>query len=94
MFLTHECLIQLYEVSCAELDYLVNKAKEDSRIVGARMMGAGFGGCTINIVDKTAINAICSEFSEAYKNEFGIELKTYPVELSGGTSAINLYEHV
>ena len=94
MFLTHEGLSQLYEVSCAELDYLVNKAKEDSRIVGARMMGGGFGGCTINIVDKSAINAIRSEFSEAYKNEFVIELKTYPVELSGGTSAIKLYEHV
>ena len=94
MFLTHDGLSQLYEVSCAELDYLVNKAKEDNRIVGARMMGGGFGGCTINIVHKTAIDAICGEFSEAYEMEFGIELKTYPVELAGGTSAIKLYEHV
>ena len=57
-------------------------------------MGGGFGGCTINIVHQNAIDEISRELSEAYKIEFGLELKTYPVQLSGGTSAIKLYEHV
>lgn len=94
MFLTHEGLSLLYEVSCPELDWLVAKAKPDNRVMGARMMGGGFGGCTINIVHQNAIDEICREFSEAYKIEFGIELKTYPVQLSGGTSKIKLYEYV
>ncbi|WP_276500992.1 galactokinase [Terrimonas pollutisoli] len=94
MFLTHEGLSQLYEVSCPELDWLVTKAKTDKRILGARMMGGGFGGCTINIVHQTAIDEISSDFGEAYKNKFGIALKTYPVQLSGGTSKIKLYEYV
>ena len=94
MFLTHEGLSQLYEVSCSELDWLVAKAKTDKRILGARMMGGGFGGCTINIVHQNAIDEISRELSEAYKIEFGIELKTYPVQLSGGTSKIKLYEYV
>lgn len=94
MFLTHEGLSLLYEVSCPELDWLVAKAKTDNRVMGARMMGGGFGGCTINIVHQTAIDEISGYFGKAYKSEFGIEFKTYPVQLSGGTSKIKLYEYV
>ena len=94
MFLTHEGLSHLYEVSCPELDWLVAKAETDKRILGARMMGGGFGGCTINIIHMDAIDKISTGFSEAYKMKFGTDLKTYPVQLSDGTSEIKLPEYV
>jgi galactokinase len=50
MYATHEGLSKLYEVSCSELDFLVNQTKDNPHVLGARMMGGGFGGCTINIV--------------------------------------------
>src|SRR3954447_25406181 len=52
MFQTHEGLSKLYEVSCAELDFLVEQAKAQSSIIGSRVMGGGFGGCTINLIRK------------------------------------------
>ena len=50
MYATHEGLSKLYEVSCEELDFLVEQASKYPAVIGARMMGGGFGGCTINIV--------------------------------------------
>jgi galactokinase len=50
MFETHDGLSRLYEVSCEELDFLVTSAKKYQEVLGARMMGGGFGGCTINIL--------------------------------------------
>ena len=55
MFETHEGLSKLYEVSCAELDFLVEQAKKYPAVIGARLMGGGFGGCTINIVAEDGI---------------------------------------
>ncbi|NJO24844.1 MAG: galactokinase [Bacteroidia bacterium] len=52
MFETHEGLSKLYKVSCPELDFLVEKARQNKMIAGARLMGGGFGGCTINIIHK------------------------------------------
>src|SRR5690606_11835843 len=50
MFETHDELSHLYEVSCKELDFLVGEARSFGGVLGARMMGGGFGGCTINLV--------------------------------------------
>ena len=52
LFASHDGLQNLYEVSCAELDFLVEKAKEHPDVIGSRMMGGGFGGCTLNLVKK------------------------------------------
>ena len=57
MYQTHEGLSKLYEVSCAELDFLVDQAKEQSSIIGSRVMGGGFGGCTINLMHKKRLVA-------------------------------------
>ena len=50
MFETHDGLSRDYEVSCPELDFLVDQVRDDDDVIGARMMGGGFGGCTINLV--------------------------------------------
>jgi galactokinase len=86
MFETHEGLSKDYEVSCAELDYLVDLAKAENDIVGSRLMGGGFGGCAITLVKKGSETAIKDKFTKLYANQFGIELKIYDVKISNGTS--------
>lgn len=74
-----------FKISCKELDFLVEKAKENKNVLGARMMGGGFGGCTINIVKKEAIEAYTKNVSNQYLSEFGFECSIYFVKLSEGT---------
>ncbi|MGM8361055.1 galactokinase [Flavobacterium sp. ARAG 55.4] len=86
MFATHEGLSKDYEVSCEELDLLVDLAKEETAVIGSRLMGGGFGGCTINLVKKGQEQQIKDKFSKLYNDSFGIELKIYDVKVSNGTS--------
>lgn len=88
MFQTHEGLSKAYEVSCEELDFLVDSVKNFEGVLGARMMGGGFGGCTINIVKNEVIDALIARISEAYQEKFGLKLDAYVVETSDGTSQI------
>ncbi|MEG2100521.1 MAG: galactokinase [Flavobacterium sp.] len=88
LFETHHGLSQEYEVSCAELDMLVDTAKADNAIIGSRLMGGGFGGCTINLIKKGHENEVKSKFSNLYLNTFGIELKFYDVKISNGTTLL------
>jgi galactokinase len=86
MFETHEGLSVDYEVSCDELDFLVNTVKEEKSVIGSRLMGGGFGGCTINLIQKGNEEAIKSKLSKLYLEAFGIELKIYDVTIGNGTS--------
>lgn len=86
MFETHDGLSKDYEVSCAELDYLVDLAKAEEDVIGSRLMGGGFGGCTITLVKKGRENAIKEKFTKLYADRFNIELKIYDVKVSNGTS--------
>ena len=86
MFETHDGLSKDYEVSCAELDYLVDIAKAEEDVIGSRLMGGGFGGCTITLVKKGSENAIKEKFTKLYADQFNIELKIYDVKISNGTS--------
>ncbi|WP_432221069.1 galactokinase [Flavobacterium sp. TMP13] len=86
LFDTHEGLSKDYEVSCAELDALVGYAKDDASVIGSRLMGGGFGGCTINLIKKGQEEAVKEKFAALYDKEFGIELKAYDVKISEGTS--------
>ncbi len=86
MFETHEGLSVDYEVSCDELDFLVNTVKAEKAVIGSRLMGGGFGGCTINLIKKGEEEAIKSKLSKLYLDAFGIELKIYDVKISDGTS--------
>lgn len=89
MFQTHKGLSEMYEVSCPELDYLVNCATQYKDVIGARMMGGGFGGCTINLVRKEGVANFIERVSEAYMKAFGIIPEVYPVRISEGTSLVD-----
>lgn len=89
LFESHNGLQNQYKVSCEELDFLVDQAKMHPDVLGARMMGGGFGGCTINLVLKEKSNDFTSEASKAYKNKFNKDCSVYFVELSNGTGIIS-----
>jgi galactokinase len=89
LYQSHNGLSTKYRVSCLELDYLVEMAKKSTAVIGARMMGGGFGGCTINLVLKSKISDFVTEVSENYKDTFHKECSVYQVVLSDGTSIIN-----
>lgn len=89
MFQTHEGLSKLYEVSCDELDFLVDEAKKYTSIIGSRLMGGGFGGCTINLVEKEQTESTVQAITSAYHKKFGVEAEVYIVATSDGTYEIN-----
>lgn len=88
LFASHKGLTDLYEVSCPELDFLVNLAKNDSSVAGSRMMGGGFGGCTINLIRKDAIEGFISKTEKEYQNKFGISISTFAVNITDGIHLI------
>ena len=69
---THNGLKNLYELSCQELDYLVELTKPIKEVYGARMMGGGFGGCTLNLVKKKAVENVVKQVSDTYNKHFGV----------------------
>ncbi|MBO4670835.1 MAG: galactokinase [Bacteroidales bacterium] len=83
MYQTHFGLSRLYEVSCPELDFLARLARKMD-VTGSRVMGGGFGGCTINLVRDELYDEFVKKAAEAYKAEFGHELKVYDVVISDG----------
>lgn len=89
MFETHTGLSKLYEVSCAELDFLAGHAANFEGVLGARMMGGGFGGCTINIVRKQNVESFISSAREAYQKAFNLELITYIVHVKSGAGLLS-----
>jgi galactokinase len=88
MYETHDGLSKSYEVSCKELDYLVDFVKKETFVLGARMMGGGFGGCTINLVKEEAIEELTSRISEAYEKDMKLPLTTYVAQISNGASKV------
>jgi galactokinase len=88
MFLTHEGLSKMYEVSCRELDWLVDFVKDNPNVMGARMMGGGFGGCTINIVKKDAIDTLIESIKPAYEEAMDLPLSFYIASIENGTERI------
>jgi galactokinase len=89
LYETHYGLKNDYEVSCPELDFLVSFTENIPEVAGARMMGGGFGGCTLNLVEKDASAAFLSKMKEAYYNAFAIELPHYFVEPSDGATLLS-----
>jgi galactokinase len=83
---THYELSELYEVSCQEMDFLVNQTKNFSDIIGARMMGGGFGGCTINLIKKENTDEVIGKIAQAYLEKYNIKLKVYKIKTTNGTS--------
>jgi galactokinase len=83
---THHGLSKEYEVSCDEIDFLVNAAADEKSVLGSRMMGGGFGGCSINLVEKGSENNLIERIAEKYRDAFGIDLKPYKIKISKGTT--------
>jgi galactokinase len=88
MYRSHQGLSKQYQVSCPELDLLVDYTRDQAAVLGARMMGGGFGGCTINLIRKDVVNALISEFAKQYRNDTGREMEVYPVKIADGTSLV------
>ena len=89
LFEAHQGAKNQFKISCKELDFLVEKAEENPNVIGSRMMGGGFGGCTINIVKKEAVKEFTDKISKKYHNTFGINNSVYFIKLSQGTHIIN-----
>lgn len=87
MYETHHGMSKLYEVSCEELDFLNDIARECG-VTGSRVMGGGFGGCTINLVKNELYDAFIARAQEAYREKYGKLPKVYDVVISDGARKI------
>jgi len=86
MYASHHGLSTKYQVSCPELDLLVDFTKKEEFVLGARMMGGGFGGCTINLIAKKSADRLISVISSGYFKQTGKEMSVYQVKIANGTS--------
>ena len=88
MYESHKSLKDDYEVSCPELDLMVELAREVEGVLGARMTGAGFGGCTVNLVQDEAIDRFKEKIFQGYKEKTGILPEIYVSAAEDGVSRI------
>jgi galactokinase len=86
MYETHTGLSKLYKVSCPELDLIVENCIKEEAIIGARMMGGGFGGCVIALVQTTELEAVYSRINTVFENTFGRSMGKYVMQIGDGTS--------
>lgn len=94
MYGSHVGLSSKYNVSCEELDFMVDFSKKYPEVIGSRLMGGGFGGCTINLVKSDEVANYITDISEAYLHKFSKSLTPIFVEVSEGvhaSTAINAY---
>ena len=85
---SHLSLKEDYEVSCEELDILVEEAWDIEGVLGSRMMGAGFGGCTVSIVENSAANEFISRVGQNYEKRTGRRAEFYVVETGNGAAVL------
>ena len=88
MYASHKSLSVLYKVSCPALDFLVEQAKTKAFVLGSRMMGGGFGGCTISIVEKSKMEEFINFSAKAYQEKFSKELTPLKVKVSDGAKIL------
>lgn len=87
MFETHHGLRYDYDVSCKELDFLVDYVNTSADVAGARMIGGGFGGCTINLVKKEAVEKLVADIGSDYTRVMNLPLTVYQVSVEDGAEA-------
>jgi len=87
MYETHHGLSKDYEVSCEELDYLNDIAKKCG-VTGSRIMGGGFGGCTINLVKESLYDDFIATAKKEFKKKYGHEPVEIPVVISDGARGL------
>ncbi len=88
MFESHAGLQNEYEVSCRELDILVEGASQADGVLGARMMGAGFGGCTINLVQEKYLDSFYQEIENVYRDKLEKSPRIYVTKIEAGTALV------
>ena len=88
LFQSHDGLQHEYEVSCEELDFLVDLARVEPSIQGARMMGGGFGGCTINLIQKDSVEEVVDKLKETYFSKYKISPEHYLVNIVDGVNIL------
>jgi galactokinase len=91
---THEGLSIQYDVSCKELDFLQQSAINHKDVIGARMMGGGFGGCLLVLLKKDCQQSVIQVLTREYLAKFGIEAKAYPINISQGIQHLTWHEQV
>ena len=91
---SHRSLQHDYEVSCEELDFLVDTALGIDGVYGARMTGGGFGGCTVNLMQPAAVPRFREEISRAYSGRFGVVPGIYPCKPSAGAGEVANSENI
>jgi len=89
MYETHTGLSKLYNVSCRELDLIVENCMNETAIIGARMMGGGFGGCVIALVQATELETVYNRINAVYENTFGRSMGKYVMQIGDGTRLLN-----
>jgi galactokinase len=88
MFQSHDGLSKEYEVSCSELDVLVDIASGIKGVLGSRMMGGGFGGCTINLVETDAVEEFQDVIEKKYRHKTGRMTKFYVTSIESGVEIV------
>ena len=86
---SHVSLRDDYEVTGIELDTLVEEAWKVKGVIGSRMTGAGFGGCTVSIVENDSVDTFIEEVGKAYKDKIGYNADFYVVEIGDGPKKLN-----
>ncbi|MBC7914047.1 MAG: galactokinase [Pyrinomonadaceae bacterium] len=88
LFENHEGLKDLYEVSCDECDFLVDVTKKIPEVFGSRMMGAGFGGCTINLIKSADTDSVIEKVKKEFVKKYGRDLKVYLTTIGNATEEV------
>jgi galactokinase len=91
---SHHSLQHDYEVSCRELDFLVETACKVDGVYGARMTGGGFGGCIVAMLGPSVLDSFRAEMAHAYQTQFSITPTTYECEPSQGATEVNNSESI
>jgi galactokinase len=91
---SHRSLQHDYEVSCAELDFLVDAALEIEGVYGSRMTGGGFGGCTVTLLRAQAAGGFRTRIEQAYEEKFGVVPGIYSCEPSEGAAEVKNFETI
>ena len=86
---SHRSLRDDYEVSCKEIDILVDLAWETQGVIGSRITGGGFGGCTVSIVKNDAVDGFIKNIGEQYLAKVGHEAEFYVVDIGDGARVLN-----
>ena len=89
LYASYEGLQHLYEVSCDELDLLVDLTRSEDAVLGSRMMGGGFGGCTLNLIKSSEVERVTETLLSSYRDITSIDADMYKVAISNGLEVIN-----